>query len=117
MKDCWNNPKNAGKQPKWFKPKTDEVTAAGVGSGEKTVKLMLMAMKEEDELKFLSDLHLLLDPNIWVADSAMTVHNMPHKQGFTNVCDVSKGKLIMMGNGDAKLTATVGDLHGIICNK
>ena len=71
---------------------------------------MLMAIKEEDELKFPSDLHLLLDPNIWVADSATTVHNMPHKQGFTNVRDALKGESIMMGNGDAESTATVGDL-------
>ena len=76
-----------------------------------------MAMKEEDELKFPSDLHLLLDPNIWVADSAMTVHNMLHKQGFTNVHDALKGESIMMGNGDAESTATVGDLCGMICNK
>jgi hypothetical protein len=45
----------------------------------------------------------MLDPNIWVADTASTVHSTPHEIGMTNVREVTKDEAaVVAANGAAE---------------
>jgi hypothetical protein len=60
---------------------------------------------------------LLLVPNIWIADSATTVHTTAHKQGFHMLEKATEGDSIMMGNGLAEKASLVGKIPGTMCNQ
>jgi len=76
-KDCWQDPKNEEKRPKWYKSaKAGEVGAVSADEGTgKGIELMLAG------ISFPTTIKILEDPNIWIADSATTVHNTPHATG------------------------------------
>jgi hypothetical protein len=40
-----------------------------------------------------------MDPNVWIADTAATVHNTPHMDGMTNLRVAEKSDAITMGDG------------------
>ena len=41
----------------------------------------------------------LQDPEVWIADSAATVHSTPYQLGMTNVRDTDANDTITVGNG------------------
>jgi hypothetical protein len=58
----------------------------------------------------------LLDPNVWIADTAASVHMTAHKQGMTNLRPASSEK-ITMGNGVSETTSEIGTLPGTVCDQ
>jgi hypothetical protein len=60
---------------------------------------------------------LLLDPNIWIADSAATVHTTLHKQRFHTLTTATEADSITMGNDIAEKVSLVGKITGTMCNK
>jgi hypothetical protein len=60
----------------------------------------------------------MLDLNIWVADTAATVHSTPHEIGMTNVCETTPEEAaVVAAIGSAEATMKTGDLTGIMTDK
>jgi hypothetical protein len=90
-----------GKMPKWYKAKSNgEVGASATDSGGKKVELLLCGVMMFSFPQRNQD--LLQDPNIWIADSAATVHTTADKQGFHSLEKAIDADSIMMGNGLAE---------------
>jgi hypothetical protein len=66
---------------------------------------------------FSQNQDLLLDPNIWIADLAATVHTTAHKQGIHSLEKATHADSIMMGNRLAEKALLLGKLTGTMCNK
>ena len=96
--DCWDNENNKDKRPAWYKPNR-ETTAASLD-----VKTLLSSMS------FPNDAKILEDPNIWIADSAATIHATPHAIGFVNKRIANGGDAITVGNGALESADWVGDI-------
>jgi Zinc knuckle len=107
---CWEKEENAYLRPKGYKPK---------GSGHEQanatvdcVEYLLASLEFPDTPK------LMLDPNIWVADTAATVHSTPHEIGMTNVHEVSNDEAVVVAaNGAVEETMKIGDLPGTMTDK
>jgi Zinc knuckle len=107
---CWEKEENAHLRPKGYKPK---------GSGNEQanatvdcVEYLLASLEFPDTPK------LMLDPNIWVADTAATVHSTPHEIGMTNVHEVSNDEAaVVAANGAVEETMKIGDLPGTMTDK
>ena len=87
--------------------------AHDTGSGPR-VELLLSTIDEESQT-FPNSQELLLDPNIWIGDTAATVHMSPHEKGMTNVKKIHGG--ISVSNGEAMVAKKVGDIPCEICDK
>ena len=90
-----------------------EVGAKATDGGSK-VEFMLCGIPK---FTFPPNQDLLKDPNIWIADSAATVHTTAHKQGFHTLTEATDADEITMGNGIAEKASLVGKLTGVMCNK
>jgi hypothetical protein len=107
--DCWEKEENKSERPANYKVK-EETSASAVDSGSK-VEFLLCGVT------FPTDQAILLDPNVWIADTAATVHNMPHSVGMTNLCDADKSDAITMGNGISEKAVKIADIKGTMCDK
>jgi hypothetical protein len=98
--NCWSKEENKGKRPNWYKTKSNaEVAASATNSGGKKVEFLLCNITTMFSFPQTKD--LLLDPNIWIADSAVTVHTTAHKQGFHLLKKPTEAVFTMMGKGIA----------------
>jgi hypothetical protein len=59
---------------------------------------------------------MLDDPNVWIGDTAATVHMTPHAQGMVNVRKASKEDTVTMGNKEVEQSTKIGDIPGTICD-
>ena len=55
---------------------------------------------------------LLDDPNVWIADSAATVHSTPHSISLTNVKEAKGSDAITMGNGGTEQENKIAEIKG-----
>jgi hypothetical protein len=94
------------------KKATGEVGAKATDGGSK-VEFMLCGITK---FTFPPNQDLLKDPNIWIADSAATVHTTAHKQGFHTLTEATDADSITMGNGIAEKASLVGKITGTMCN-
>jgi Zinc knuckle len=74
---CWEKEENAHLRPRGYKPKGSGNEQANATVDR--VEYLLASLEFPDTPK------LMLDPNIWVADTAVTTHSTPHKVGMINV--------------------------------
>ena len=115
--NCWEKDENASKRPKNWKRK--EVTAAGIDNDD-AVEYLLCGLSNEKVVKvkapkgFPDSPELLKDPNIWIADSATTMHNTKHKAGMVDVRTETHG--IVMGNGEEVKTQEMGNIKVTVCD-
>jgi hypothetical protein len=65
----------------------------------------------------INDSKLLLDPNIWIADTGASVHMTAHQQGLVNICTATKDATITMGNGNSESATVIGTLTGTVCDQ
>jgi hypothetical protein len=77
--DCWVLEENKHKLPNWNKNKEHANTAVNKGDAGPKVEILLCGMK------FPQDQRMLNNPNMWIADSAATVHTTPHEMGMHKV--------------------------------
>ena len=56
------------------------------------------------------------DPNVWIADSAATVHTMPNASGGIPINGNTSDTTTTLGNGTIKIVQKAVNLPGIICN-
>jgi hypothetical protein len=107
---CWEKAENRDKRPKWFKGKDNgEVGATATDGGSKKIEFLLCG----HDFLFPQNSDLLLDPNVWIADTGATVHTTAHKHGFHGLTEVSDSDSITMGNGLKEKASKIGKLTGI----
>ena len=113
--DCWEKDGNKAKRPTGYKTAKDkekggEKAASAVDGGNKTEFLLC-------GLTFPEETGLLTDPNVWIADTAATVHMTPHKIGISNIRKATGADSITMGNGNQEKAAQLADIVGMMCDK
>jgi hypothetical protein len=111
--NCWEKEENAANRPPNYRPTGGEVNNANVDGGS-NVEFLLMA---ENGLTFPTDQSLLSHPNVWIADTAATVHTTPHKQGSINKRAASREDAITVGNGSSETASEIADIAGVVCDK
>ena len=90
--------------------KGNEKAAAVMNMGNK-VEYLLCTM----DMCFPTSAEILNDPNVWIADTAATVHSTPHSEGLRNPKEASVSDSVTMGNGAT--VKTIAQLPGTICDK
>jgi hypothetical protein len=59
---------------------------------------------------------LLLDPNVWIADTGATVHVTPNSSAMIKISDRNGNYSAKMGNGESEATEWYGDLPVTLCD-
>jgi hypothetical protein len=57
---------------------------------------------------------MMNDPDIWIVDTAATVHMTLHCQGLVNLQKVNDGDNITMGNGTQEKIEEIADVIGSV---
>ena len=60
---------------------------------------------------------LLSDPNVWLADMAVTVHTTPHRIGLIATKGATAGDSITVENETRIAASVFGDISGIMCDQ
>jgi hypothetical protein len=102
---------NKGKRPKGYRTGGEQGTAAVDNGDGPEVEFTLSG------ITFPSSQVLLDDPNVWIGDTAATVHMTSHKQGFINLHEATEDDTVTMGNKQVEEATWIGDLPGTICDK
>ncbi len=113
-RDCWNNEENKDKRPKNWKVKigsSSKQATPAVDNSAPTIEIMLCGFS------FPAKMGLLDDPDIWIADTAATVHSTPHVKGMTNLKKAGSNDAIVVGNGSNEQAGCIGDIKGVVCDK
>ena len=92
--------------------KGSEKMAAVVNTGNK-VEYVLCTM----DMCFPMSAEFLNDPNVWIADTAATVHLTLHSEGLKNPKEASMSDLVTMGNGADIGAKMIMQSPGMICDK
>jgi hypothetical protein len=102
---CWELPQNAKYRPKnWTSRQgTESANIAHDGVIGPKVELLLSSI---DEVSHLHD--MLTQPDIWIGDTAATVHISPHEHGMINKKKIRGG--LTVGNGEVMMANKVGDI-------
>jgi hypothetical protein len=59
---------------------------------------------------------LLLDPNVWIADTGATVHATPNSSAMINKSETNGNDSVTMGNGKSEATEWYSDLPATLCD-
>jgi hypothetical protein len=105
-KDCWFKDSNKSRRPKDFRNQNREAAAVGI---DKTVTRDI----SEEYLLGTMDTDQINSPDIWIADTAATVHMTPYRMGLENI-KKTDGEAITMGNGSTETVTEVADVTGEI---
>ena len=113
-KDCWYKESNKDKRPAGFKVKpgsrSGEEAAAGIDNDNaNNMEEYLLGTFDQDEI--------CNDPNLWIADTAATIHMTSHRIGLTNIRRAEDVGTITMGNGTQEEVMEVADIIGKVCEK
>jgi hypothetical protein len=68
-------------------------------------------------MEFPYSMKLLNDPNIWIGDTAASVHTSPYQHDMTPEGNAVKNGSITVGNGITEKTAMYRNISVTICNK
>jgi hypothetical protein len=104
-KDCWFKNSNKSKRPAEFKS-ADETAAFGAATKERNLEEYLLGTIDSSQMN---------NPDIWIADTAATVHMTSYANGLENVRNI-KPEMITMGNGSTETVNKVADVTGVIKN-
>jgi hypothetical protein len=68
-------------------------------------------------IKYSNSIKLLLDPNVWIADTGATVaHVTPNSSAMIKKSKRNGNVSVSMGNGKSEATEWYGDLHVTLCD-
>jgi hypothetical protein len=109
---CWELPQNAKYRPKTWTSRQATESANIAHDGELGPKVELL-LSNIDEVSHLHD--MLTQPDIWIGDTAATVHMSPHEHGMINMKKIRGG--ITVGNGEVMMANKVGDIPCEMCDK
>jgi hypothetical protein len=112
---CWIKPENKDKAPEWIRKKIEKketaATYVNTSSGGSNLEVMLC------ELSFVKDLKILLDPNVFIADSGASAHSTGSGIGTVDLQEGERNAGIMMPNGNIMKPSKTGKLPVVVCNK
>jgi hypothetical protein len=138
--DCWEDPKNSAKRPKNRKSKTNAAAETGQAQVDKNNTEVLLynidceyctdieTVDEDDDFMGLpgelalsalsvpNKLELLLDPDIWIADTGASVHSTPHEIGLNEKVGEA-GSSIIVGSGESLAAVKAGSIRGLVCDQ
>ena len=80
-KNCSTDPRNASKVLAWYKKKKARVDDSKVDLTSQDYEVVLMS----GDLGFVPLIHLLWDPNIWIAGTGASIDMTPFTWGCTNM--------------------------------
>ena len=104
-KDCWFKDSNKDRRPKHFRHANNETAGLGVVKNDKN---------ELNEYLLISiDNEIIIGPDLWIADTAATVHSTPYCDGIQNLKRI-EAKSITMGNGITEMANEVEEVLGTI---
>ena len=66
---------------------------------------------------FPADIRLLLDPDVWIGDSAATTHSTPHAAGMHDIEKADGSDVITVGDGTKCKANMIASLTGEKCTK
>ena len=98
-KDCWFKESNKSRRPKDFR------------HNREAAALVIDEEVKEEYLLGTIDADLINSPDIWIADTAATVHMTPYRTGLENI-KKTKAEAITMGNGSTETVTEVADVTG-----
>ena len=114
---CWI--KDEKNRPEWLvkkmankakkKTKGTETAASNIDVGSRVEFLLC-------NITMPSGISMVLDPNVWIADSAATVHSTGHQVGMFDIKKVSTGG-ITIANGEEQKIKLFGSLKGTMCDQ
>ena len=81
----------------------------GAGSNK---EVGAIAEADSEVLLGMTDNVAVDQPDLWIADSAATVHMTPYKNGLVNLKKLKNNNHITMGNGEEEQYKVIGDLIG-----
>ncbi len=110
-RNCWQKEENAGLRPAGYKAPSENANSAIEKKTTSNYECLLCS------LTFPNKSNLLLDPNVWIADTGASVHMTSHRQGFINERKASDSAHITMGNGAIETASIVGTLPGTVCDQ
>jgi hypothetical protein len=84
-----------------LRPEGYAAPKAEAGNANVDGGLEYLLMVKESALTFPSSQAFLEDPNVWIADTAATVHTTPHKQGTVNRRAATREDAITVSNVEA----------------
>jgi hypothetical protein len=67
-------------------------------------------------IKFPNSMRLLLDPNVWIADTGATVHATTNSSAMIKKSDRNGNDSVTMVNGKSEATEWYGDLPVTLCD-
>jgi hypothetical protein len=67
-------------------------------------------------IKFPNSMKLLLDPNVWIADTGATVNATSNSSAMINKSERNGNDSVTMGNGKSEATEWYGDLPVTLCD-
>jgi hypothetical protein len=106
-RNCWQKEENKSNRPQGYKM-PNEVANLSLDNN-KTIEYLLCGLTNPTENK------ILLDPNVWIADTAASVHATAHKEGLQGINETRT--TVMMSNGKTETTTENGTLEGTICDQ
>jgi hypothetical protein len=113
---CWEVSENASRRPKNWRSKKPIETANVAYDGQSGPNVELLLSNIDNELQtFPDNQSLLMDPNIWIGDTAATVHMTPHEEGIVNMKNTGGG--ITVGNGEVMVAKKAGDIPCELCDR
>jgi hypothetical protein len=108
--DCWQREENAGKRPATYKVPFEQAQANMDRAGNKIEYLLA-------GISFPQDHKILSDSNVWIADTAATVHTTPHNLGMCDAESATANDAITVGNGNKEPASKIANIIGMICDK
>ena len=73
-------------------------------------------VQEGQKQAFPNNHKLLLQPTIWIGDTAATMDMTPHAKAMLVVKKSAETMSIVMGNKQVENSAAIGDIPGAVCN-
>jgi hypothetical protein len=110
-RNCWQKEENTGSRPSGYRVPTENANSAIKKKGATSYECLLCAITFPNESK------LLLDPNVWIADTGASVHMTSHRQGLIDEQTATDSSNITMGNGAIKTASIIGTLPGTVCDQ
>jgi len=111
---CFEREENKDKRPSWWKSTlgkgNENAAKATMDGGGTNLEFLLYAMT------FPATHELLNDPNVWIADTAATVHMTPNKTGMIDIRTASENDTVTMGNKQVEKTTEIGNIPAKVCD-
>eukprot|EP00957_Ditylum_brightwellii_P058137 4409008-Ditylum_brightwellii.AAC.1 len=110
-KNCWDDPNNKDKVPTWYLKKKENRGTTGHGeTGLFNGDIEVLLMASDKVMHFPETLDLLLEQDIWVADTGASCDSTGHAYGLTNKRIAPSDNGVTLTDGSKKRASMIADL-------